>query len=181
MNHNAVNYSEMNHSEMSHSEMKSSAGAASAPYDLQFIDTMIAHHQSAVEMAEMVEDRTQNPELKKFAQQIITDQEKEISQMKDWRKEWFAGKPPALNMEMPGMADSMKMDMTKLSAAKDLNFDLAFIQMMTQHHKGAVIMAMEALTRTERPEIKTLAERIIKTQEAEIKMMNDWIRKAVEN
>jgi uncharacterized protein (DUF305 family) len=77
-------------------------------------------------------------------------------------------------MEMPGMADSMKMDMTKLSNSRDKAFDLAFIEMMIQHHQGAVLMAKEALTKSERQEIKTLAGNIIKAQEAEIKMMTDW-------
>ncbi len=53
-------------------------------------------------MAKMVEGKTQNPDIKKFAAQIIADQEKEISQMKDWREKWFAGKPAAMNVDMPG-------------------------------------------------------------------------------
>lgn len=159
---------------MDHSEMKSSPNAASQPYDLQFIDTMTAHHKGAVEMAKMVDGKTQNPDIKKFASQIIADQEKEIAQMKDWREKLFAGKPAAMNMEMPGMTDSMKMDMAKLSNAKDKDFDIAFIEMMTPHHAGAVAMAKEALQKSEKAEIKTLAGQIIKAQEAEIKMMSEW-------
>ena len=159
---------------MDHSAMKSSPNAASQPYDLQFIDTMTAHHKGAVDMAKMVEGKTQNPDIKKFAAQIIADQEKEISQMKDWREKWFAGKPAAMNMEMPGMMDSMKMDMAKLTNSKDKDFDLAFIDMMTPHHVGAVTMAKEALQKSEKAEIKTLAGQIIKAQEAEIKMMSEW-------
>lgn len=157
-----------------HSQMKSSTNAASQPYDMQFIDTMTAHHQGAVEMAKMVDGRTQNPDIKKFASQIIADQEKEIAQMKDWRGKWFSGKPEAVNMEMPGMMDSMKMDMAKLKSSKDKDFDLAFIDMMTPHHAGAITMAKEAQSKAERAEIKTLANQIIKAQESEIKMMADW-------
>jgi uncharacterized protein (DUF305 family) len=141
---------------------------------LQFIDTMTHHHQGAVDMAKMIDSKTQNAELIKFGKQIVADQEKEIAQMKDWREKWFAGKPRAMNMEMPGMADSMKMDMSKLSAAKDKDFDVQFIEMMTPHHAGAITMAKEALTKSEKPEVKTLANNIIKAQEAEIKMMADW-------
>jgi uncharacterized protein (DUF305 family) len=170
----AADHSQMNQSEMNHAEMKSAPNAASAPYDLQFLDTMIAHHQGAVEMAKMIEIRTKNAELKKFGAQIIADQEKEIGQMKAWREQWFAGKPSAMNMEMPGMADSMKMDMPGLSAAKDADFDLAFVQMMIPHHEGAVKMSREALAKAEHPAIKTLSNQIIKAQQAEIKMMQDW-------
>ena len=38
-------------------------------------------------------------------------------------------------------------------------------------------MAKEALQKSEKPEIKTLAGQIIKAQEAEIKMMNEWKEK----
>jgi len=177
MNMNGMNHNSMtmnSNMPMDHSDMKSDANAASQPYDLQFLDTMTAHHTGAVEMAKMVDGRTQNSDLKKFAADIIRDQEKEIAQMTGWREKWFAGKPPAMNMEMPGMADSMKMDMPKLTNSKDKEFDLAFIDMMTPHHAGAVTMAREALTKAEHPEIKSLANQIIKAQEAEIKMMADW-------
>lgn len=185
MNHNSMNMNGMNHNsmpmnsnmQMNHSEMKSDPNATSAPYDLQFIDTMTAHHSGAVEMAKMVDGKTQNAELIKFGKQIIADQEKEIGQMKEWREKWFKGAPRALNMEMPGMMDSMKMDMSKLSNSKDKAFDLAFIEMMIPHHAGAVSMAKEALTKSEKPEIKTLSNNIIKAQEAEIKMMNEWKEK----
>jgi uncharacterized protein (DUF305 family) len=177
MDHSKMDHSKMDHSMMNHSEMKSDPNAASAPYDLQFIDTMIPHHQGAVDMAKMIETRTQNPEMKKFAAQIIADQEKEIAQMKEWREKWFAGAPRAMNMEMPGMKESMDMDMPKLSAAKDKEFDLMFIEMMIPHHAGAVTMSREALQKSERSEIKTLANQIIKAQETEIKMMEDWKKK----
>lgn len=160
------------------SKMKSDPNAASAPYDLQFIDTMSAHHQSAVDMAGMALKKSQNAELKTFAQKIIDDQQKEIAQMKAWRDKWYAGKAPAKNMEMSGMMDAMKMmsgdGMKKMDAMTGKDFDTHFLDMMTPHHAGAVTMAKEALTKAEHPEIKTLANQIIKAQEAEIKMMAGW-------
>ena len=50
-NQAAMNHQDMNHGEINHSAMQSSSNAASAPYDLQFLDTMIAHHQGAVDTA----------------------------------------------------------------------------------------------------------------------------------
>ncbi len=195
MNHNGMNANMANHDAMSMNsnqnmsdanhgmsemmgKMKSDPNAASAPYDLQFIDTMTAHHQSAVDMAGMALKKSQNAELKTFAQKIIDDQQKEIAQMKDWREKWYAGKAPAKNMEMSGMMDSMKMmmggEMKKMEDAAGKDFDLMFLDMMTAHHAGAVVMAKEALTKAEHPEIKSLANQIIKAQEAEIKMMAGW-------
>jgi len=160
---------------MDHSHMQSSPNAASAPYDLQFIDTMMAHHQGAVDMAKPAETKAQHSELKQFARKIVDDQEREIAQMKSWRAQWYAGKAEAMNMEMNGMMDSMKgMDMNKLNAASGNAFDMMFIDMMTPHHLGAVKMAREALTRAEHPEIKSLSQQIIDAQEKEIAQMNKW-------
>ena len=188
MNHNGMmNGNSMNHNGMMMDgnsnmsgmmDMKSSPNAASQPYDLQFLDTMTHHHQGAIDMAETAVKKTQNQELKAFAQKIIADQTREIAQMKDWREKRYAGKPMAMNMEMPGMGDGMKMmmgeGMKKFEAATGKEFDLMFLDMMTPHHAGASVMAKEALTKAEHPEIKTLANQIIKAQEAEIKQMADW-------
>jgi uncharacterized protein (DUF305 family) len=180
MNHNGMNHSEMNHqsinhAQMNHSDMKSSPNAASASYDLQFLDTMIVHHQGAVDMAKPAETKAEHTELKNLAKSIIADQEKEIVQMKKWRNEWFAGKPAAMNMEMSGMADSMKgMDMQKLDTLYGNNYDIEFISQMIPHHTGAVVMAKEALQKSQKEQIKTLASAIIKSQEAEIKQMKEW-------
>jgi len=182
MNSNSMNMNGMNHNSMNmnsnmpmnHADMKSDPNAASAPYDLQFIDTMTAHHSGAVEMAKMVDSRSQRAELKAFARKIIADQNKEIEQMKNWREKWFAGKPRAMNMEMPGMADSMKMDMSRLTNAKDKEFDLLFLDLMIPHHAGATEIAKEVLAKAENNELRTLAGNIIKEQEAEITQMKVW-------
>jgi len=157
------------------SMMKSSPNAASAPYDLQFIDTMSEHHQSAIDMAKMAEMNAQHAEVKSLARSIVADQQKEISQMKSWRDQWYAGKPQAMNMEMPGMMEAMKgMDMGKMKSMSGDAFDLMFIEMMTAHHAGAITMAKEALTKAEHPEIKKLAQQVIAAQQREIDQMSAW-------
>lgn len=157
--------------------MTSAPNAAEQPYDLQFIDSMIHHHEGAIMMAEMALDKAERPGLKAFTQKIIDDQKKEIAQMKEWRDEWYAGKPSALNMELPGMKMGKMMDSAhsnEMQAMSAKDFDLHFIGMMTPHHDGAVAMAQDALKRAEHPEIKTLAQSIIKEQQAEIAQMQSW-------
>jgi uncharacterized protein (DUF305 family) len=159
----------------SHSTMKTAPDAAAQPYDLQFLDTMIVHHEGAIEMAKAAQAKAQSGELKALAAKMVADQQREINEMKRWREQWFAGKPSALNMEMAGMADSMKgMNMTRLNTATGKDFDIEFVNMMTPHHQGAVVMAREALTRSEHAEIKTLANQIIQAQEAETQQMQNW-------
>ena len=157
--------------------MASAPNAAQQPYDLQFIDSMIHHHEGAIMMSEMALDKAERPELKAFAQKIIDDQKKEIARMKEWRDKWYAGKPSALNMELPGMKMGKMMDSDhskEMHAMSGKDFDTHFLAMMTPHHEGAVAMAQEALKRAEHPEIETLAQSIIKEQQAEVARMQDW-------
>ena len=55
-------------------------------------------------------------------------------------------------------------------------YDAQFIDGMTVHHQGAVAMAEQALTASQRPEIKQLAQLIITTQNGEIEQMATWRR-----
>jgi uncharacterized protein (DUF305 family) len=56
----------------------------------------------------------------------------------------------------------------------DADFDLRFIDAMTPHHQGAVVMAKEAQQKSKRPEIQTLAADIIKAQDTELNQMKQW-------
>lgn len=56
----------------------------------------------------------------------------------------------------------------------DANYDLRFIDAMSMHHQGAVVMAKEALEKSTRPEIKQLANNIIQSQTKEISQMKRW-------
>ncbi len=155
-------------------EMKSSPNAAAAPYDLQFLDTMSAHHQGAISMANMALEKSNRGELKSLAQKIIQEQEREIAQMQAWRNQWYADKAAAMNMEMPGMESMKGMNMDKMKMSSGTEFDLMFLDMMTPHHEGAIKMAREALTKAEHQEIKKLAQQIITDQQAEINQMQAW-------
>ena len=180
MNHNMSN---MNHdmSNMSGHDMmnmNSDPGAAEAPYDLQFLDSMIHHHNGAIMMAKMVLGKTERPELKAFAQKVIDDQSKEIDYMKQLREQWYAGKPQAVNMEMPGMVGGMKImtsdHMKEMDQMPPAHFDEHFLNMMIAHHEGAVTMSKEAQKKAEHPEVKQLADKIIQAQGPEIEEMKKW-------
>jgi uncharacterized protein (DUF305 family) len=59
------------------------------PFDKAFIDAMIPHHQSAIEMARVARENSENPQIKELAENIMSAQQTEIEQMKQWRKEWY--------------------------------------------------------------------------------------------
>ncbi len=151
-------------------------GKASDPADLRFIDAMVAHHQGAIDMARVAESSAMHVELRDFARKIVSDQSREVEMMTGWRQAWFPGSPrSAHDMDVPGMAESMRgMDVGRLKTLAGAEFDRAFLDAMIPHHQGAVAMAIDALTRSRRPELRKLAQDIIDAQRAEVAMMERW-------
>lgn len=62
---------------------------SSAEFDKAFIDEMIVHHQGAIDMANLALTRSTKEEIKNLSKEIITAQESEIAQMKQWADMWF--------------------------------------------------------------------------------------------
>ncbi len=141
-------------------------------FEVAFLQEMIHHHHSAVEMAELVASHTKRPELNQMAKQITGSQNSEIEQMTAWVKSWHNETPGSVE-QMPGMEMMMK-EMESLKQAKDAEFDRMFLDMMTPHHQGAVSMSKLVAERSERPELRKLAQQIIKDQTKEIAQMKQW-------
>jgi uncharacterized protein (DUF305 family) len=66
--------------------MQGMHAAFSGIADVDFVRNMIPHHQGAIDMAKAELAHGKDPTLRKLAQKIIKDQEKEIAQMNDWLK-----------------------------------------------------------------------------------------------
>ncbi len=157
-----------------------------APIDRAFIDMMVPHHESAIAMAEIAQERAEHSELRQLADDIVAAQSAEISQMTDWRQDWFgsADTPSMGEMPMlPGMSmpagHSMSggtMDMTaEVDSLRDADpFDRFFIDAMIRHHEQAVEAAEIVAPQTERDEVRALAEGIVEAQTREIEQLRDW-------
>lgn len=149
------------------------------PFDQQFIDHMVPHHQGAVEMAKIAKERAEHAEIKQLADAIIKSQDAEIDQMKSWRKQWYGSdQTPSMDKMpmLPGvdhtMMGDMAADISSLRSAQP--FDRAFIDAMIPHHQSAVVAAEQALLKAEHAEIKQLATTIKADQQREIDQMRQW-------
>jgi uncharacterized protein (DUF305 family) len=65
-----------------------------------------------------------------------------------------------------------QMDMSKLESASGREFDRAFIEIMTRHHKDGIQMAQTKIERGEHKEVKRFSEKMINTQNNDISEMN---------
>lgn len=146
--------------------------------DVAFATNMIPHHQQAVEMSALVDNRTTNPELIELAGQISAAQGPEIETMKVFLVQWK--EDPDSGSEhgghggaMAGMVDEATM--TKLESLNGAEFDTLWLQSMIGHHQGAVEMAKAEIANGENVDAKRLAQTIIDTQQAEIGQMKQML------
>ena len=59
------------------------------PFDEAVIGAMIPHHRSAIQMANVALERSDNPRIQELAGGIVRAQKREISQMQTWRESWY--------------------------------------------------------------------------------------------
>jgi len=143
-----------------------------AEFEQSFLEQMIQHHRSGIEMAKLAKDHTKRAELQQFADKMIAAQQAEIDKMTGWLRDWFkASAKPVAN---EAADKEMKMHMAMLSDKHDADFDKAFLQMMPQHHHMAVEMAEQVEKKGTHPELKELAAKMAKDQSEEIKQLKGW-------
>lgn len=157
--------------------------------DVTFAQDMIPHHQQAIEMAQLAEDRAASAEVKSLASAIEAAQDPEIETMTGWLESWGEDVPDShmdMDMdEMEGMGDDESDDempgmmsdddMADLEDAQGAAFDRMFLTMMIEHHEGAIEMAKTEQAEGEYDDAVTLAEKIETAQQAEIEAMNDLL------
>ena len=144
--------------------------------DLMFMNMMIIHHNQAIEMSEMAENRTENSNILRLSENISEAQKEENRKMADWLKE-VGHNPPARGHRMAGMASEQEMEELRQSEGQE--FDLLFSELMIRHHEGGIQMARAEVQNGRSEKVTELADLMIKVQQEEIDKMetwrNDWV------
>lgn len=160
---------------------KGGGGGAFNDADVTFAQSMIPHHEQAVQMAKLAKAHASSSEVKRLAETIEAAQGPEIKTMQDWLKDWgtsgsdgsMAGMDHGDSGGMSGMPGMMTSeDMTGLEKATGATFDKLFLTMMVAHHTGAIEMAKTEQSQGKFADAKTLAKDIEKAQTTEIAQMN---------
>ena len=163
------------------------APAAAAEHndaDTTFATSMVPHHTQAIEMAQLATDRATSSKVKELAGQIEQAQGPEITQLQGLLAAW-GEKPAPTNMggtggmpmdgkaAMPGMMSDQQMK--QLQAASGAAFDRMWLQMMIEHHTGAIEMARTELSSGTNAEAKDLAQKVVDAQQSEITTMKQLL------
>ena len=148
-------------------------------FDYDFANTMVMHHQSAVDMAKEVIAKGSNAEVKTMAQNIVTAQEAEIAQFKNIIANY---KMPEMKEESKDahneLGETMEKMETKMKGmAKTGNADKDFLMMMIPHHESAVTMGEDQLSHGKNLELKKMAQKIMEDQNKEIKQFEAMLAK----
>lgn len=163
--------------------------------DVEFASSMIPHHAQALQMVDLTVGRTLSPEVQSLADQIREAQAPEVEQMTDWLTAWDVpvpatsldhahadghgegegsdgmGDPEGMEGmdDMPGMMSAD--EMAELESASDAEFEPLFLEMMIDHHQGAIEMAQTQQADGSFADAIALAEAIEASQTAEIETM----------
>jgi len=115
--------------------------------DVTFMQGMIHHHSQAIDMVELLYQRTASDDMRKLARRIEVSQNDELGMMRRWleaRGQEVPG-PHAHHMPgaplMPGMLTPD--EMAKLATVKGPEFDRLFLEGMIKHHSGALTMVAD--------------------------------------
>jgi uncharacterized protein (DUF305 family) len=158
----------------------STADVAFNDADVTFAQNMIPHHEQAITMADLALDPTSGagPEVSALAGRIKAAQGPEVEMMSGWLDSW--GQPAGAGMgheghgmgSMDGMSGMMSsQDMARLADARGPQFDQLWLELMVEHHQGAIDMARSAKADASDPEVIDLADAVITAQDKEIQEM----------
>ncbi|WP_433441450.1 DUF305 domain-containing protein [Nonomuraea sp. CA-141351] len=157
-----------------------------------FARDMATHHAQAVDMAFTIRDKGPAREIRNLAFDIINTQANQRGMFLGWLQQWglsqatdqkamawmnghgHGGGAMATPGVMPGMATPQQL--TQLKEAQGTQAEVLFLQLMIRHHEGGVQMAEGLLKLSNRPEVVSMAQKIVQGQSGEIKLMTELLK-----
>ena len=154
------------------------------PDDAQFARMMIPHHHQAVLMSQLAPGRAADPDIVALADRIIVEQGVEINSMQFWQQ--VSGEPVTdphtayeAMLDMPMMLEQMGMasraEMDQLAASSGTAFDRLYLELMIEHHEGAIRMLEHLLIHGSDQFLQALGNDMMSAQAVQIWQMQQML------
>jgi uncharacterized protein (DUF305 family) len=137
-------------------------GKADKYVDLRYLNAMIAHHGGAIILAQQAKEKTQRPEIKKLAEDILAGEPLAIAELYQWKKDWYKDIRKVGAKAVPNLGEY------------DENFDLRFLNALITHHEEGIVMAKEIRLKSTRAQVLNNADAVIEFLTGGITMLKEW-------
>lgn len=153
---------------VAHEQKPANAGKVSAT-DVRWAAMMVEHHRSGIKLTDLALEKSRNSGVRAVATQSKNDQQSEIPGLLAVAK---AGGLSPMQPESP-LREFSEQDMTKLRSLSGAEFDRMWLNSLSSHHMGAIMMTDVALAGTAGGQAKQLQQKIRDGQLAQVARMND--------
>lgn len=137
--------------------------------ELEYLTTMIPHHEEAIAAARVLLAGATRPELRTLARSIIDSQTREVSELRAWLAAWYPKATTGVTYQ------PMMRDLKGLSGAA---LEQAFLEDMPAHHMGAIMMSMSLVNHglVQHQPMVAFARGVVNAQATEVREMRAWSR-----
>jgi putative membrane protein len=125
-----------------------------SPAEQDFMMKTAQAHLSEIDMARLALQKSQNPDVKDYANMIESDHTSALEDLTDLMKDKSVSQPRNLNPET-------KMEIERLTALSGADFDREFGNMMVADHQKAVEMFRDQVSIAQNPDVKKYAEDLL--------------------
>jgi uncharacterized protein (DUF305 family) len=185
----------MNHNHSNHNTESGSNPCTDKLTEIEYLEHMIPHHQVAIDMSELLEEKSNNPQMLELCRQIIRSQGYEIWEMTMMKRKLSETMFSNEKGYKPYDKTKLEIFYPKMSASKDgkcnpLFFkpddhmkhmehmeitDRSYLEHMVPHHQVAIDMSKRLLLHTNHSYLMEFCRKLIIDQQGEIFLMNNML------
>ena len=134
--------------------------------DAKFMRQMAQSDLAEVQAGKLGAQKASSGEVKKYAQHMVDDHGKQLSEARDMAKK--------KNMQLPSQPMKKHQDaMKKLEKASGQEFDKMFMQQMVKDHEESLKLAQNAAKNAKDKDLKAAAEKAVPVIEGHLKMAKE--------
>lgn len=159
--------------------LSSCGGPASktAPTDVDelFVAEMIPHHHLGMELIDQATRRVDDTRVRRLVFEMSTYHQSELDQLHAWAARWKV----SAATDFPGRIDAVRL--AELAALSGSDYDRRWLEVMIEHHEGAIDIAERQIDRGSDDGSIDTAESIRRVQAKDIEEMSSLLEVLVPN